>query len=227
MNSKVGVRGFTLVELLISVALLSALVFTGSYVFSMLSRKWDSELGDFDKVTSMSRNKALLYHAIKGILPHAIKDSNGKPVFFFEGNQSSLLAVTTNGIFESEGLEIFRLTLVRNEDSSASLVYQAASETSALLTSSSQELTFEHQVTLLSNIQTLNLEYLGWESLDSRNNDANASVNWLESYSGLESQLIPQKLKLTVQYQNSVWRIFSDLNSESQIILSDLVGDEA
>ena len=78
--------GFTLIELLIAVSILSALLFTGTYVYQMLAVRWDKELGQFDNSAQTAKHFSLLNDLLRGVHPFIILDEHldyKKPTFFF------------------------------------------------------------------------------------------------------------------------------------------------
>lgn len=80
---KTNHKGFTLIELLISMALLTSLMFTGTYAYSLLANKWDEKLSKFTIKKNESKNLILLNRLLSGILPFVVTDPKNKPTFFF------------------------------------------------------------------------------------------------------------------------------------------------
>jgi prepilin-type N-terminal cleavage/methylation domain-containing protein len=49
-------KGFTLIELMISMTILSLLLFTGSYTYSLMSQRWNKELGEFSHSAKQAKH---------------------------------------------------------------------------------------------------------------------------------------------------------------------------
>ena len=191
-------RGFTLIELLISLTLLSLIVVTGSYTYVQLASRWDKELGGFHSELLKSQRLYQLDRVISGITPYVIRSSSNKPTFFFVGSESSLLAVTSQGL-QSGQSEVFKLSIIKNESAKLDLVYQSTSLNHMVLTSAEQVIDFEHSIILLKDINTAKFDYFGWPDLSTK--IAKVSKNgprWFSVYSSLEKRLTPTKLRFSI-----------------------------
>ncbi|MBB1386215.1 prepilin-type N-terminal cleavage/methylation domain-containing protein [Pseudoalteromonas sp. SG45-5] len=217
-------QGFTLIELLISVTLLSLLMFTGNYVYMQLASRWDKELGSFEQNAAQTRAVYLLQNTIDGIEPYLIKNKKGRPEMFFVGGTDSLLAITKRGLIDTQNPEIFRLTAVQNPNGKYNLVYQAISGSELLLINSEQNIEFTQQKTLLTNLDEVNISYLGWKSLDEMAMQTPGVVpTWQTSYSGLDQQLTPQKIKIILVKNQQVLAFYSQLDKESNSWFSNYI----
>ena len=67
-------NGFTLVELLITIMILSSLLFLGSFSYQMLANRWEKQLGTFDDSLSLSRNIQILERILTSAIPLVIED---------------------------------------------------------------------------------------------------------------------------------------------------------
>lgn len=211
-------KAFTLIELLIVTTLLSLLMFTGSYAYSLFTNKWQSELGQFSKI-----NKQMMaFHRIETLLtnltPYPIRQDNSQPAFLFIGNKDSILAVTHDGLFSQNSAEAFRLSSVKTSDGTYQLLYQAKSlEHTAILTES-QEIIFTNEIILLDNLNKIEFYYYGWSSYQekkSRTADNQAgSKKWYEVYSGIDKQLTPEKIEIKLTQGKK--QITINLNLDTQ-----------
>ena len=203
-------NGFTLIELLISMALLTSLMFTGSYAYSLLSDKWDEKLTKFVLQEKESKNLILLNHLLAGVMPFVVTDPKSKPTFFFIGAKDSLLAISDSGIYQTQHAAIFRLSVIKNSDNKYDLIYQATSDENILLLSTEQELIFEKTTVLFKSLDNITFSYYGYKSYNSLmkqyldENFYTAKKQWSTVFSGIDKQLLPtlMKLELTKNNQN-------------------------
>lgn len=217
-------KGFTLIELLISVTLLSLLMFTGNYVYMQLASRWNKELGSFEKNAAQTKAVYLLQNTLDGIEPYLIKNNKGQPQMFFVGGSDSLLAITKRGLVDTQNPEIFRLTAVQNPSGLYDLVYQAISGSQLLLINTEQNIEFTQQKTLLTNLDELNISYLGWKSLDEMAMQSpGVTPTWQNTYSGIDQQLTPQKLKVTLVKNNQSLTFYSQLDKEANTWFSNYI----
>lgn len=193
-------QGFTLIELMISISILSLLLFTGSYSYSLMSERWNKELGQFASSAKNYKHLELVQRLLEGVQPYVVVDSKKKPSFFFIGDKNSLLAVSRSGLFSGEYPEIFRLSIVNKENDKVDLVYQSASTETLLLKGTDQNINFTHQLVLFENIDQVNFQYYGWLNLLSKNstNSLIRKPKWFEQFSGIDTQLMPETFKLSL-----------------------------
>ncbi|PCC11815.1 PulJ/GspJ family protein [Pseudoalteromonas sp. JB197] len=209
-------QGFTLIELLISVTLLSLLMFTGNYVYMQLASRWNKELGSFEQNAAQTKAVYLLQNTLNGIEPYLIKNNKGRPEMFFVGGNNSLLAISKVGLLDTQNPEIFRLTAVQNPQGKYDLVYQAISGSELLLINTEQNIEFTQQKTLLTNLDEVNISYFGWQSLDEMASQVpEIEPQWQASYSGIDQQLTPQKIKVTLIKNQQSLVFYNQLDQES------------
>lgn len=217
-------QGFTLIELLISVTLLSLLMFTGNYVYMQLASRWNKELGSFEQNAAQTKAVYLLQNTLNGIEPYLIKNNKGRPEMFFVGGNNSLLAITKRGLIDTQNPEIFRLTAVQNPQGKYDLVYQAISGSELLLINTEQNIEFTQQKTLLTNLDEVNISYFGWQNLDEMSiGEPQFKAQWQNTYSGIDQQLTPQKIQITLIKNQQPLVFYSQLNAESNALYSNFI----
>jgi len=193
-------KGFTLIELLISISILSMLLFTGSYAYSLMSQRWNKELGHFSESAKTTKNLELLQRLLEGVQSFVVVDNKKAPSFFFIGDKTSLLAVSRAGLFSGEYPEIFRLTTIEKPNGKVDLVYQSASTQNILLTGTDQSIDFTKKLILFSNLDSVSFNYFGWASMRIKSFaiDTGNQARWFERYSGIDNQLMPNLFILTL-----------------------------
>ena len=216
-------KGFTLIELIIAISILSMLMFTGSYLYGTLSSRWDKEIGQFNQSFADARSISLLHALLSGITSYIVMNSisnDGMPTMFFVGKSESLLAVSKSGIVNSEYPEIFRLTAVPNKSGKLDLVYQAKSTQDLLLLTSDQTIKFENSFILLKGLDLIEFEYMGWSNLrlktQANYEDIPDPKQWFQDYSGLDRSLNPEIVKITIKKGSKKlqFKVYLDVNSE-------------
>jgi prepilin-type N-terminal cleavage/methylation domain-containing protein len=193
-------KGFTLIELMISISILSLLLFTGSYSYSLMSERWNKELGQFASSAKNYKHLELVQRLLEGVQPYVVVDNKKKPSFFFIGDNNSLLAVSRSGIFSGEYPEIFRLSTINKTNGKVDLIYQSASTESILLKGTEQSINFTHQLVLFSNLDNIQFNYYGWSHLYEKNavDKKNKKAQWFERFSGIDNQIMPEKYSVTL-----------------------------
>ncbi|BBN80377.1 hypothetical protein PA25_03620 [Pseudoalteromonas sp. A25] len=218
MNKRVkllSLRGFSLVELLISLAILSMLITTATFSYQMLLERWSKGLNHFDSNYQSFHRNLLLQSVIKGIFPYVVVNRDGSPSFFFIGDQDSLLAVTENGVFDDSFPEVFRLILQKNGDETFRLIYQGRSMRDFLLLRADQEIEFDNTLVLFDDINAFDISYIGWQNLRERTTLPVPKASRYSIYSGINNQLMPMAVE--VRLKSAIGEIFfsSQYNTES------------
>ncbi|GHF80855.1 prepilin-type N-terminal cleavage/methylation domain-containing protein [Thalassotalea marina] len=200
--------GFTLVELMISLAILSLLLVTGSYSYSMMSERWNKELGHFEQTISMGKKFDILSHLLEGVYPHVVVDSNNEPSFFFIGGEDSLLAVSHYSLDNDGYPTVFRLTSIERSSGKFELVLQTVSTKNFLLVGTAQKIRFDRTIKLFEQLDKISLTYFGWTHLFDKNSTSVNALNrrWHSTYSGINSKLVPESLIVRLELMNKVWQ---------------------
>jgi len=201
--------GFTLIELMIAITILSLLLFTGSYSYSLMSERWNKELGQFSASAKNSKHLELLQRLLEGVQPYVVVDKNKKPSFFFIGDKTSLLGVSRTGLFETEYPVIFRLTTVDKGNGKVDLMYQSASTENILLLGTDQNIEFSKQLTLFNDIEGVEFSYFGWPHLYEKNSETKNMANhrWYQRYSGIDNQLMPESFQISLTKEQQLLTI--------------------
>jgi len=212
--------GFTLIELLIAVSILSALLFTGTYMYQMLAGRWDKELGEFNASSQKMKNLSLLSNVLRGIHPYIILDEqmdSKKPAFLFVGGEERLLSVTRSGLFEPSHPEVFRIILEQNKKGLFNLIYQSISTKDILVLTAAQEINFKNKIVLLEDLDEIKFGYLGWNGFLERSNadQTGQTVSWRNGFSGIDNQLLPEKMTVYIKQKQKeiTFVIYFDQNS--------------
>lgn len=188
--------GFSLIELMISLTILAMLIGTATLSYQILMQRWQKGLQQFDRSYQQYHSNTLLQSVIRGIFPYVVVDTKGTPSFFFIGGEQSLLAVTRNGLFDDSSPEIFRLTLQSNGDGTFRLIYQSSPMDEVLLVGTDQEIEFVNTLVMHDGLSKLEFKYVGWHSLKDRASQPVPKKSTFQTYSGIDSQLMPQSIEV-------------------------------
>lgn len=207
--------GFTLIEMLISITLLTLVLATGSMVYLQLATRWDKELGSFSQDIGLTKAVWQLDSVFNGIVPFVVRDKANKPTFLFVGGKESVFAVTHSGLLTGSP-EVFRLTVRETQDQQFQLIYQATPINSVVLVSTEQNIEFERTVVLLTTDIKPTFDYFGWESLTQKAlNIPGVRPSWFEHYSALVRELPPEQIRLTIYQQQKPLQLNFELDKDA------------
>jgi len=191
-------RGFTLVELLISITILSLVIGLASYAFSLFSRHWETPRRGFQLAVADLQRLDLVVRALGDAIPWAVRtDQNGLGLYFL-GREEGLTLVTASPVFATGTPAVIRVFREPAGNGRWRLVYEEASLSTVLLRQSSQELPFNRRMTVLSDLQAMRFSYFGWPSIDARAvaADTGARAEWSNDFDGLARLQQPLRLRL-------------------------------
>lgn len=208
MNSA---RGFTLVEMLVSLVLLSSIVLVGSTAYGLFAKRWDGQLGNFDISLQNSRDLMLVQEVLDNLIPYIVYREDGMPVVYFEGNRNGFVAVSSRSVFAGRIPAVVRFSVVQNLDFSFDVFYDEWVMSDDVLRSTVQSFTFSEPIKLFSNISSPSFNYLGWTSTDERfgveGSTAPQLPSWHGSFDATTLPFAPLKAKLVFDYQGFNYQI--------------------
>lgn len=190
-------KGFTLVELMITVTILSSLLLLASFTYQQLAQRWQTDLDGFSEHQVFGRHLNIFYSTLQSIQPYIVRkneDESNDVGFVFEGNENRLLSVSKFGLMQQKYPEIFRLIVEKNENDKFRLIYQARSTQGILLKYAEQEILFEYEIELFDDFDEIKFNYFGWDSIVQKSESKKDNINgtWRNKYSGLEHQQLPE-----------------------------------
>jgi prepilin-type N-terminal cleavage/methylation domain-containing protein len=196
------IAGFTLIEVLISMLLLSLVMFIGSLSFSVFTQRWQSDMGHFTEQADRARKLFLLQRSIQGISNYFVLDSKNEPVYFFLGSSDHLVFVTNNPIFSAGSQALVRLRVIPLEDGAQELVYQESSFNKFPLLSLEPLPIADKSLVILKAVN-IRFNYYGWMSnqdrLESYDNEVLKPLRpkWQDEYLAHEVAILPYAINLT------------------------------
>ena len=216
-------QGFTIVELLITMALLSMIILIGSSAFGMFGQRWDGRLGQFDVTMRNTQNIMLVQDVLGSLMPYVAYNHNGRAVIYFEGNRNGFVAVSSKSIYSDKHFAVVRFSVRQNEDLLYDVLYEEAPMDDDILVSINQPLKFSQPMVLFESISDPLFQYYGWADVQQRETENTSEAvppKWLNRYNALDALFAP--LKASLQFTNSTgfYQISAAVASQSPGLLS-------
>lgn len=196
-------KGFTLVEMLVSMILLSMVILIGSGAYSQFSERWDGRLGYFNQVSTQAKNLILVQEILDSIVPYVVTDNDNQARIYFEGNRNGFVAVSLRSLFNPEMSAVIKLSVLQQDDFTFTLIYQESVMDQQLLTNAQQEVNFGQEIILFNDLKEINFSYYGWPSIADKTwsidsiTDTQKPMRWSDNYNSLDSSLQPEEMKIT------------------------------
>ena len=73
-------KGFTLIEMLVTMTLLSAIIMVGSSAFALFSQRWDRQLDEFDDTLRYARDLAIVQRVLTSLIPYVVFSEDREPL---------------------------------------------------------------------------------------------------------------------------------------------------
>lgn len=192
-------KGFSLLEMLVAVTVLSMVIGLATYAYAMFIRQWDGHLGRFDEAQAQYQRLEWLAAALQDTLPYVVRDDDGTPGFYFLGRDEGLTLVTMSPIFAVGEPALIRVFRERNEDDTWQLVYEEAPFSGTVLARANQRLEFRHRLVIARDLPRPTFRYFGWANAASRLTADAALIerrSWFDEYDGLLRRYHPEKIEL-------------------------------
>jgi len=193
-----SLKGFSLLEMLVSIVVLSMVIGISTYAYALFIRQWDGHLGRFDEAQARYQRLEWLAAALEDTLPYIVRDDAGVPGFYFLGRDEGLTLVTMSPIFgvgEPALIRVFR----EPEEDAWKLVYEEAPFAGTLLAHSDQPMEFRHRLIIARGLPQPVFRYFGWADLQSRfgaEETPDTVRLWFDEYDGLRRYFHPEKIEL-------------------------------
>ena len=201
-------KGFTLIEMLVSMTLLSLLLLLSTTAYSFFSQKWNGRLGHYNQTLSDAKNLVIMQNVVKSVVPYVVLDNETNPVLYFEGNRNGFVAVANSSIYQPHLPAVVRLQVTQNADFTYVLSYQEAVMDKRLLVELKQPLSFTQPLVLLENIQDIQFEYFAYPSRDDKYWTTENSTGergtpvWFESLDSVTRGVHPEQIKISILHKD-------------------------
>ncbi len=167
-------RGFTLIELMLSSALLMVILFAGYYGYSLYTQKWQKRVDYFWQGTRDSLAIDTLNKALASTIAFSVTNNDGaKPqeLLYFSGTETKLRFVTNSPIISSGGA-IVEVEVLASPNG-YQMVYREKSfnnfvllDVNQLPPNIDQADFWEHELVLLSGFNSITISYFGWKTFE-------------------------------------------------------------
>ena len=222
------VKGFTLVEVLITMALLSMIILIGSSAFGLFAKRWDGQLGKFDATMQNARNVMLVQEVLDSLVPYMAYDARGKPKIYFEGNRNGFVAVSSKSIYGRGGFAVVRFSVRQKADLAYQVIYEEWPMFDDVLRSIDQPIIFSSPLILFDSVTNPRFEYFGWADLEDKVPRDGITLpkppSWLKNYNALAIGLSPLKAALRFTTPSGDLQAISILASEKPSLLNGYRG---
>ncbi|MFT5814554.1 MAG: Tfp pilus assembly protein PilV [Psychroserpens sp.] len=212
-------RGFTLVEMLVSMVLLIMVLLIASGAYSSFSDRWNGRLGHFNQSVVQAKHLILVQEAVKSIVSYAVTNDKKQAKLYFEGNRNGFVAVTLRSLFSPEFAAVMRLQFIQNTDFTYRLIYQESAMTEHLLITAKQSLNYTKPLVLFDNLTEVDFQYLGWPSTQTKYWTIDSVApqpdppSWYNEYNSLAINLQPEQIKVTFTSKNGRFTLQTKLTN--------------
>lgn len=211
-------RGFTLVEMLVSMALLSMVLLISANAYSLFSERWNGRLGKYNSSFALAKQMTLTQEVLKSVRAYVVlSGENEQAKLYFEGNRNGFVGVSEKSLFSPATPAVIRFQFVQNADFTFRLEYQESLMSNSLLMRAQQQIEFDTSVVLFDGLTDVGFEYFGWESFKAKtaylNNPTQQNFNkqWSENFNSLERDVQPEFVKIYFTASDGDYTFFGDL----------------
>jgi prepilin-type N-terminal cleavage/methylation domain-containing protein len=193
--------GFTLLELIISIAILSAVLVTIYATLSMGSRTWDKGERDIEKVQRMRVVMDLLSREIKAAYPYKVTPGEldtHKEFYLFDGQKDSLSFVSCVPLRGGAG-KLSWLTFWVEEGMGLVVVERDALRSDIF--KERETLDTDEMVVLDANATAIRFDYYRSEEGDTEEATDGGDTAWEEKWDAEEEESMPQAVSVAVTFR--------------------------
>ncbi len=212
-----ALRGFTLVEMLVALVVLSLVIGISTYAYSLISRQWDGKLGRFEQAQAEFQRLDWLAASLEDTLPYVVRDTGDEIGFYFLGRDEGLTLVTMSPIFETGAPALIRVFREADSDGSWNLVYEEAPFDQQLLVRADQRLEFRHRLVIARDLPRPEFRYYGWPDLATwlrSGLEPGAGRSWFIEYDGMTRRFHPEKIELRFGGSATVFAVPARIESQ-------------
>lgn len=204
-------QGFSLIELMIATALLSMVMFTGYFAYSLYTDKWQKRTDYFWQLNQNALGTEAIIRTLEAASVYVIKNQKGKFSVLFEGEQTKITLVTNSGLF-SNTTALIRLQTIEQKNGLQSLLYSEQPLIKSILLEYPKEPQWQYQNILVANVNKVNFQFYGWRNAQNAGDSTLSAIDleprqekvkrqWYTNHSIEENRLLPDKLALYFENQ--------------------------
>lgn len=157
-------QGFSLIELMIATALLSMVMFSGYFAYSLYTDKWQKRTELFWQLNKNSLGLEAMSRVLEAASVYIIKNQDENYAVMFNGTQQSLTLVSHSPIFTS-GSALVSFSLQTNKQGKSQLIYKELPLKNRMFINEPAQVDWQTSKVLIDDVKQLTFQYYGWESL--------------------------------------------------------------
>jgi prepilin-type N-terminal cleavage/methylation domain-containing protein len=209
-------RGFTLLEMLVTISLLTMIILVGTSSYGLVAQRWDGQIGKFDKRIQSARDLMLVQDVLETIVPYIAYGNDNKPGIFFEGNRNGFVGVSTKSIFNKNYHSIFRLSVIQRADLTYDVLYEESPMVSDVLRSTREKVIFSERLVMFSAVKNPSFEYFGWNSVQDKSGVEGSippkPAQWLSSYNAMDLPFPPEKIRFSFDNKDGSYEVRASIS---------------
>ncbi len=215
MESRRASTGFTLVEILVSLIIVSMLVLSAGFGLSMFLDTWGKDRLSRQRDFPDFVHSVLFKNAIEGAYDYYVNATRrGRDyVPYFSTNGEGFAFVTANPLFGMGEKAAARARFRKEAGGSFTLVYEETPLSGMYLGRVDQQVSYTYSLPIYENIRSYELLYYGPKHIDSAGlyaqpleirryrNDLDV-YGWFPDYNGSSRFMLPRQIKMTLVHKD-------------------------
>ena len=198
--------GFTLIEVLISTIVLSAVIYLATFSYSLFLDSWEKNRFIDASAIQQYRSHLLVRDAVESIFDYYVTEagrSSGSRHFpFFKGDAESFEFVTLSSVFEKGKPAAARIRLVKEGDEKLkTLIYEEASLSKTYIRYEEDRPEYKKSIVLYRQVVQLRIRYYGafeFRFVPERD-DFVTEYKWQETFDGKQRSAAPKTIEITLE----------------------------
>lgn len=188
-------KGFSLVELLIAMAILISVLFIATSAYALFMQRWHSAKDRFAQAASETRNLLLLRQTVSSFYPYLVRDKQKKALLYFQGNRDSIVGITTQSLFNADAPALSRVRIEQQADLSYHLYYEEQSLDEVPFTYFERPVKYRDSLLLMTELSDAEFVYFGAESESQALK--NTPNQWWQTFNSLNRRILPKVIRLS------------------------------
>ena len=210
-------KGFTLIETLVSIVILSMVMFIGTFALKQFDRLLDKEGRPFDTTAKQYIQLFNLVSAVERMSDYFF-GSPSSPQLFFKGTESHLEFVSQFDIFQTDALSFFRIEVDRTNGQNTLYMRFLPMDDWLLREDNAPDKNTLRSIKILTGFEKVTFSYL---IIDDQSNLLNTgdianfteALQWQKNYLG-ESGYLPLKISIDIDWGDGTrWPMLIDIKS--------------
>ncbi|REL34888.1 PilW family protein [Thalassotalea euphylliae] len=192
-------QGFTLIELMVAMSLLSFIIFVGSLSYSTYISGWTKIKGKIDSNISQAKHLILLRQAVASTTSYIVKNAESDIAIFFKGKAVGFESMTSSPIFDYGYPAFYQIVYEQDESGNNRLVYK---ERSSRINHSSSDFgkhSYENSLNIISGISDFKVSYFGWSENKYKYQEFDSDKvrrQWFDEYDAMSSKIMPEAISM-------------------------------